>query len=263
MKNYFKLIDLKNIFLKKINKLDLQFQQYGGANFDEELEKYKSYNNNLEIINNQIYLLLTIKYIEYLIEFIKSLDGIRDDNITEIRNNIFKIQSTNNKLDKIRNIIVTFIGYNSNISLYKQEHKNNINSDKYNILNSLNKNSQDENKTRQNNITSLENELQIYSQSNNQLFDIINNNEIKIKNLINNNIDKNEIILENIKTKFNFLLEIISYILQKILKIKQEHPSIFKNYKIFNYCNNYRYTKSTSVYQTIDEICKLCISINK
>ncbi len=39
MKNYFKLIDLKNIFLKKINKLDLQFQQYGGANFDEELEK--------------------------------------------------------------------------------------------------------------------------------------------------------------------------------------------------------------------------------
>ena len=36
------LIDLKNIFLKKINNLDKHFQEYGGINFDDEIKNSKS-----------------------------------------------------------------------------------------------------------------------------------------------------------------------------------------------------------------------------
>lgn len=264
MKNYSKLIDLKNIFLKKINKLNIHFQQYGGANFNDEIEKYKRYNDNLEIINKQIYLLLTIKYIEYLVEFIKSLDGRIVDDINTISLTISKLPDSNGKLKKLKEIIVSFIGNSDNIGLYKQKHIANINSDKYDILSGLDK-QKIGNMIGENNITTLENELQIYSQHNNQLFDIITNNETKIKNLINGNSEKNIIIIGNIETKFIFLLNIIEYILKEVYKLKQTNPSLFgkyKNYNIFNYCNTYRYNESRSVYDKIDEICKLCKSIN-
>jgi hypothetical protein len=267
MKDYFELINLKNIFLKKIDKLDIQFQQYGGANFNDEIRKYKSYNDNLEIINNQIYLLLTIKYIEYLIEFIKSLDGTRYIDIKNISDQIsHRIEYPNVKLTNLRKIIESFI---PTLPSEKARLVANINSDKYNILSGLDE-QKIENITGQNNITSLENELQIYSRHNSQLSDIITNNKRKIENLINGNSEKNKIIIDDIETKFIFLLEIIEYILDIILKLKETHNKgafvEYKEYKIFNYCNTYRYryTKSSpdEINDKIDKICKLCKLIN-
>ena len=271
MKDYFELINLKNIFFKKINKLDVQFQQYGGTNFDDEIEKYKRYNDNLEIINKQIYLLLTIKYIEYLIEFIKSLNGVRDTDIVEIRDTISKGSN-----DILREIILSFIGYNTTLPSEKPIHIANITSDKYNILSGLDKQINELKRTENNNNNrvTLENELNVYGQHNNKLFDIITNNETKIKDLgkylklnINLILSEDEYKQEkkNIQTKFIFLLKIIKYILDRILQLKRTKPSLFdkyKKYNIFNYCNTYRYTKSTSVYETINEICKLCELIN-
>ena len=177
MKDYFELINLKNIFLKKIDKLDIQFQQYGGTNFNDEIGKYKRYNDNLELINKQIYLLLTIKYIEYLVEFIKSLDGTRYKDINIISNEIsYRIEYPNPKLTNLRKIIESFI---PTLPSEKLRLRANINSDKYNILSGLDE-QKIENITGQNNITSLENELQIYSRYNSQLSDIITNNKTKI-----------------------------------------------------------------------------------
>ena len=262
MKDYFELINLKNIFLKKIDKLDIHFQQYGGANFNDELKKYRRYNDNLKIINNQIYLLLTIKYIEYLVEFIKSLDGTRYKDIENISGQIsFGIEYPNPKLTNLRKIIESFI---PTLPSEKLRLRANINSDKYNILSGLDE-QKIENITGQNNITSLENELQIYSRYNSQLSDIITNNKTKIENLINGNSEKNKIIIGDIETKFIFLLKIIKYILDTLLIIKQNTPQVFKNYnnyKIFNYCNTYRYNESRYVYEEINKICELCKLIN-
>ena len=96
MKNYLELIDLKNIFLIKINKLDKHFQEYGGINFDNEIKNYKSYNNNLEIINRYIDILLTIKYIEYLIYLIKSFKGVGNTIfLTKLKCKISKLRNDN------------------------------------------------------------------------------------------------------------------------------------------------------------------------
>jgi len=265
MKDYFELINLKNIFLKKIDKLDIQFQQYGGTNFNDEIGKYKRYNDNLEIINNQIYLLLTIKYIEYLIEFIKSLhgEGIEVNDINRIKEKISKLSLPSRECIRLRSIIVDFI---SNKSIDKKTYKDTIKSDKYNILSGLDE-QKIKNITGQNNITSLENELQIYSQHNSQLSDIITNNKIKIENLINGNSEKNEIIVGNIEIKFIFLLDIIKYILDKILALKNKriYDGLYtklNEYNIFNYCNTYRYIEGSLIYIKINEICGLCKSIN-
>ena len=113
MDNYLKLIDLKNIFLKKINNLDKHFQQYGGINFDDEIKKYKSYNSNLEVINRYIDVLLTIKYIEYLIYLIKSFKGTCSAKfLTKLKNKINKLR--NNNIIKLRDIIMDFIGNSIN-----------------------------------------------------------------------------------------------------------------------------------------------------
>ena len=80
---------MKNIFLKKINNLDKHFKQYGGINFDDEIKKYKSYNSNLEVINRYIDVLLTIKYIEYLIYLIKSFKGTCSSKfLTKLKNKV-------------------------------------------------------------------------------------------------------------------------------------------------------------------------------
>jgi hypothetical protein len=241
MDNYLKLIDLKNIFIIKINKLDKHFQEYGGINFEDEIKKYKSYNDNLEIINRHIDVLLTIKYIEYLIYQVKSLKGLgKNLFLTKLKDKINKVRSNN--IIKLRDIIINFIDYDRDSTINIISNKNNIND-----------------------------ELNIYRQHNNELFQIIINNETKIKYLgkyFKLNIDlillddeyKQEKI--NIKNKLLFLLGIIKEIFEFIILLKYEHKSIFNNLviNIFTICNH---SVSYENNKKITEISRQITSINK
>jgi hypothetical protein len=193
MNNYFKLIDLKNIFLKKINKLDIHFQQYGGINFDDEIKKYKNYNSNLDIINRHIDVLLTIKYVEYLIYLIKSFKGVGSNIfLTKLKDKLNKVRSDN--IIKLRDIITNFIIYdreknniNNTSNISSINNTSNISSiNNTSNVSSINNTSNISSINNTSNISSINNmydELNIYRQHNNELFQIIINNETKIKDL--------------------------------------------------------------------------------
>jgi len=252
MKNYFELINLKNIFLKKINNLDLHFQQYGGINFDNEIKNYKSYNSNLEIINRYIDVLLTIKYIKYLIYLIKSFKGVSNTIfLSKLKCKISKINNDN--IITIIDIIINFIDYDMNNNSNKSYITN-----KSNITNTSK-------------INNIYDELNIYRQHNNELLQIIINNEKKIKDFgkyFKLNIDlillddefKQEKI--NIKNKFIFLLDIIKEIFEFIILFKYEHKTIFNNLviNIFTNCSHSIFYKNN---KKIIEICKQITLINK
>ena len=241
MDNYLKLIDLKNIFLKKINKLDKHFQEYGGINFDDEIKKYKSYNDNLEIINRYIDILLTIKYIEYLIYLVKSLKGLgKTIFLTKLKDKINKVRSNN--IIKLRDIIINFIDY-----------------DRVNTSNIIS------------NTNNIYNESNTCRQDNNELFQIIINNETKIKDLGKYlKIDTDSILLHDehkqvkmsIQHKFIFLLGIIKEIFEFIILLKYEHKSIFNNLviNIFTICNHSVFYENN---KKITEISRQIASINK
>jgi len=251
MYNYLKLIELKNIFLIKINKLDKHFQEYGGINFDDEIKKYKSYNDNLEIINRYIDILLTIKYIEYLIYLIKSFKGIgKTIFLTKLKDKINKLRSSN--IIKLRDIIINFIDY---------DRDNKINNTS-NIINNINNKSD---------INNIYDELNIYRQDNNILFQIIINNETKIKDLckylkINTDLilldDEYKQVKMSIQNKFIFQLGIIKEIFEFIILLKYEHKSIFNNLviNIFTNCNHSVFYENN---KKITEISRQIASINK
>jgi hypothetical protein len=236
MKNYLELIYLKNICLIKINKLDIHFKQYGGINFDDEIKKYKSYNSNLEIINRYIDVLLTIKYVEYLIYLVKSFKGVGNTIfITNLKHKLCKLRNDN--IIKLSDIIINFIDNDMN-----KNNKNNI-----------------------------YDELNIYRQHNNELLQIIINNEIKIKDLGESfKLNTDLILLDddykqekiNIKNKFIFLLGIIKEIFEFIILLKYEHKSIFNNLviNIFTNSNHSVFYKND---KKITEICKQIKLINK
>ncbi len=262
MKNYFELINLKNIFLKKINNLDLHFQQYGGINFDDDIKNYKRYNSNLEIINRYIDVLLTIKYIKYLIYLIKSFKGVSNTIfLSKLKCKISKIHNDN--IITIIDIIINFIDYDMN---------NNSNNNKSNITNKSNNNKSNiTNITNKSKINNIYDELNIYRQHNNELLQIIINNEKKIKDFgkyFKLNIDlillddefKQEKI--NIKNKFIFLLDIIKEIFEFIILFKYEHKTIFNNFvmNIFTNCSHSIFYKNN---KKIIEICKQITLINK
>ena len=242
MYNYLKLIELKNIFLIKINKLDKHIQEYGGINFDDEIKKYKSYNDNLEIINRYIDILLTIKYIEYLICLVKSFKGIgKTIFLTKLKDKINKLRSSN--IINLRDIIINFIDYDRT--------NNNI--------------------TNKSNINNIYDELNIYRQDNNVLFQIIINNETKINELckylkINTNLilvdDEHKEVKMSIQNKFIFLLGIIKEIFEFIILLKYEHKSIFNNLviNIFTNCNHSVFYENN---KKISEISRQIASINK
>lgn len=235
MKNYLELIDLKNIFLIKINKLDIHFQQYGGINFDDEIKKYKNYNSNLEIINRYIDVLLTIKYIEYLIYLIKSFRGVGNTIfLTNLKHKLYKLRNDN--IIKLSDIIINFIDNDNDMK------KNNI-----------------------------YDELNICRQHNNELLQIIINNETKIKDLGESfKLNTDLILLDddykqekiNIKNKFIFLLDIIKEIFEFIILLKYKHKTIFNNLviNIFTNSNHHVFYKNN---KKITEICKQITLINK
>jgi hypothetical protein len=251
MYNYLKLIELKNIFLIKINKLDKHFKQYGGINFDDEIKKYKSYNDNLEIINRYIDILLTIKYIEYLIYLIKSFKGIgKNIFLTKLKDKINKLRSSN--IIKLRDIIIHFIDYD-------RENTSNIITNTSNII------------TNKSNINNIYDEFNIYKQDNNVLFQIIIKNETKIKDLykylkINTDLilvdDEHKQVKMCIQNKFIFLLGIIKEIFEFIILLKYEHKSIFNNLviNIFTICNHSFFYENN---KKITEISRQIASINK
>jgi hypothetical protein len=268
MKNYLKLTDLKNIFFFKINKLNIHLQQYGGSNINIELEKYKNYNDNLEIINKQIYLLLTIKYIEYLIELVKSLDGTsKNDVINKIKAKINSIKDS--KVEKLPSMLLSFIGYDI-VNTYKYKEKiNEINNSTIflglDTNNNTNNNANNKLKQMENKLSiynqHMEDELNKYKEYNDKLSKIIINNKTKIKDIINDDTEKKKIIIDKIENKFNYLLILIKFILTEINILKKEHLKLFNNLKIFKYCNNSIYTNA-NINNEINEICKLCDSIN-
>ena len=252
MDNYLKLIDLKNIFLKKINNLDKHFKQYGGINFDDEIKKYKSYNDNLEIINRYIDILLTIKYIEYLIYLIKSFKGIgKTIFLTKLKDKINKVRSNN--IIKLRDIIINFIDY-----------------DRDNITNTTNI-TNITNITNKSNVNNIYDESNIYRQDNNELFQIIINNQTKIKDLgkylkINIDLilleDEHKQVKMSIQNKFIFLLGIIKEIFEFIILLKYEHKSIINNL-VINIFTNSNHSIFYENNKKITEISRQIASINK
>jgi hypothetical protein len=284
MNNYFKLIDLKNIFLKKINKLDIHFQQYGGINFDDEIKKYKNYNSNLDIINRHIDVLLTIKYVEYLIYLIKSFKGVGSNIfLTKLKDKLNKVRSDN--IIKLRDIITNFIIYdreknniNNTSNISSINNTSNISSiNNTSNVSSINNTSNISSINNTSNISSINNmydELNIYRQHNNELFQIIINNETKIKDLSTYlKLDTNLILSDveykqekiNIQTKFIFLLGIIKELFEFIILIKDDKKTIFNNLviNIFTYCDHsVFYENNEEINKKITEICRQITSIN-